>query len=45
MWELAAAARLDWGWIEFVAFWLLTPLVFVLASLPLIRHWRGRRHK
>lgn len=45
MWEVAAAARLDWGWIEFVGLWLLAPLVFVAASLSLIQHLRGRRHK
>jgi hypothetical protein len=39
------AARMEWGWIEFVALWLLTPLVFVVASSSFIRYWRGRRHK
>lgn len=43
--ELAAASRLDRGWIEFVGLWLLTPLVCILMSLPLLQHWRGRRHK
>lgn len=45
MWDLAAAARLDWGWIEFVGLWLLGPLVFVLVTLPVLRHWRRHRHR
>ena len=43
--EITASANLDWAWIEFVGLWLLAPLVFVLVSLSLIQHWRGRRHR
>lgn len=42
---LATISALDWGWIEFVGLWLLTPAVVVSAFLLLIQHRRDRRSK
>lgn len=44
MFDLSLGSNLEWGWIEFVGLWLLSPLVLVLGSLTLFQYWR-RHHK
>ena len=42
---LSVGSSLEWGWIEFVGLWLLSPLVLVFGSISLLHYWLGRRHK
>jgi hypothetical protein len=37
-------ANLDWAWIEFVALWLLGPLVLAVVFQAVLHHLRHGRH-